>query len=123
MERERPEYLPTIRARRWEFPWLLVIGIVLLALMAGGGHMLLRTNAAWADRFQAARDTPRKVDPSAAREAYLAEVRLRRAVAAREAEKDRTNEPPMRSDDLRCIGGTLFRRIPGGWENVPNKSC
>lgn len=32
MERERPEYLPPIKRRRWSFPWLLFLGAVLLVL-------------------------------------------------------------------------------------------
>lgn len=109
MERERPEYLPAIPRRRWEFPWLLVIGIALMALMAGGAHMLIRTNAAWAARFQTAKQPPRTVDSNAARDAYVAEVRLRRAVAEWEMEKARAAEQGVKSAELRCIGGTLFR--------------
>ncbi|AOA72394.1 hypothetical protein BAY15_1960 [Stenotrophomonas rhizophila] len=123
MERERPEYLPAIRNSRWEFPWLLVIGIVLLGMMAGGVHMLIRTNAAWAERFQTAKEPPRTVDPNAARNAYLAEIRLRRAAAETEAKSARAAEQGVKSAEMRCIGGTLFRRIPGGWENVPNRQC
>lgn len=123
MERERPEYLPAIHRRRWEFPWLLVIGIVLMGLMAGGAHMLIRTNAAWAERFQTAKQPARTVDPNAARDAYVAEVRLRRAAAETAAEQARAGEQSKKSAELRCIGGTLFRRIPGGWENVPNRQC
>ena len=123
MERERPEYLPAIRNSRWEFPWLLVIGIVLLGMMAGGVHMLIRTNAAWAERFQTAKEPPRTVDPNAARNAYLAEIRLRREAAETEAKSAHAAEPGVKSAEMRCIGGTLFRRIPGGWENVPNRQC
>lgn len=123
MERERPEYLPAIRRSRWEFPWLLLIGIVLLGLAAGGAHMLIRTNAAWAQRFQPVERTTRTVNPDAARDAHLAEIRLRRAAAEQEAHKAETATRASKPEELRCIGGTLFRRIPGGWENVPNRQC
>lgn len=123
MERERPEYLPAIPRRRWEFPWMLVLGIVLLGLMAGGAHMLLRTNAAWAHRFQPVERPARAVDPNAAQAAHLAEIRLRRVTAERAARNAGAVEPASTPDQLRCIGGTVFRRIPGGWENIPNRQC
>lgn len=123
MERERPDYLPAIRRSRWEFPWLLVLGIVLLGLLAGGAHMLIRTNAAWAARFQAPREAPRTFDPNAANEAALAEARLRRVAAERQAHNEAQQARAERPEELRCIAGTLFRRIPGGWENVPNRGC
>lgn len=123
MERERPEYLPAIRQSRWEFPWLLVIGIVLLGLMAGGVHMLTRTNAAWEQRFKPVERHPPTVDVHPERDAYIAEIRRRRAAAE---QATRTGEAASRartSSELRCIGGTLFRKIPGGWENLPGRSC
>ena len=123
MERERPEYLPAIRRSRWEFPWLLVLAIVLLALLAGGAHMLIRTNAAWAARFQTPHERPRTVDPNAAIEAALAELRLRRLAAERQALNEAEHAGAESPEELRCIAGTLFRRIPGGWENVPNRGC
>jgi len=123
MERERPEYLPAIRERRWEFPWLLLIGVVLVGLLVGGAHMLIRTNAAWAERFQRAERPVQTVDPNAAREAHLAEIRLRRVAAEQELRARATESKAAQSAELRCIGGTLFRRIPGGWENVPKTPC
>lgn len=123
MERERPDYLPAIRSSRWEFPWLLVLGIVLLGLLAGGAHMLIRTNEAWAARLQTPQERPRTIDPNAARDAHLAEVRLRRAAAEQEAKAAKLAAGQTASSEMKCVGGTLFRRIPGGWENVPNRGC
>lgn len=123
MERERPDYLPAIRRSRWEFPWLLVIGIALLALMAGGAHMLLRTNAAWTERFQPEERPTKVATLNAARDAKIAEIRLMRAAAEQEAKNAEIARRADEANQLRCIGGTLFRRIPGGWENVPNRSC
>lgn len=123
MGRERPDYLPDIRRSRWEFPWLLALGIVLLGLLAGGTHMLIRTNAAWAARFQTPQERPRTMDPNAAQDAHLAEVRLRRAAAEQEAKAAELATGKTAPSELKCVGGTLFRRIPGGWENVPNRGC
>lgn len=129
MERERPGYLPPIERRRWEFPWLAVLAIALLALLASGVYMLSRTHAAWNERFSRTTDTaiadtatPTQVPGDAEREAMLADIRLKRAAAeaaARSAEHGKRTE----KHELRCINGILFRRIPGGWENLPGQSC
>lgn len=125
MERERPEYLPPIKPRRWSFPWLTFIGIVVLALAAFGIKQHLDTQAAWNKRFtEQPKSSPQQAyDPAAPanskadaqREAMIAEIRLRREQAEREAMKDR--------DGWRCINGVPFRKIPGGWENVPGQRC
>jgi hypothetical protein len=133
MERERPEYLQPIEQRRWEFPWLAVIAAALIALMAGGVHMLSKTHAAWNQRFSTAA-TPSESDRTEAkREAELAEIKLRQTVAARDADlekirqrrarAERDSKAAQEDDQYRCIQGTLFRRIPGGWENLPGQSC
>ncbi|CAM4113644.1 hypothetical protein STLA111740_00515 [Stenotrophomonas lactitubi] len=49
------------------------------------------------------------------RNASVAEIRLRRAAAEREIQQRRA--------EIRCIGGVAFRRIPGGWENIPGETC
>uniref|UniRef100_UPI001C30C943 hypothetical protein n=1 Tax=Stenotrophomonas sp. GbtcB23 TaxID=2824768 RepID=UPI001C30C943 len=121
MERDRPDYLPAIRRSRWEFPWLLVLGIVLLGLLAGGAHMLIRTNAAWAARFQTPQERPRTIDPNAARDAHIAEIRLQRVAAEQKAKAAGLAPETPAPSELKCVSGTLFRRIPGGWENVPNR--
>jgi len=128
MERERPEYLPPIERRRWEFPWLAILAVALLAVMGTGVHMLMETNAAWQGRFKAARPTtaaPVVAEPitdDAGRSAKLAEIRLKRAQAEAAA---KLGESAKRAEqtDLKCINGVLFRRIPGGWENLPGEDC
>ncbi|WP_132862267.1 hypothetical protein [Stenotrophomonas sp. ATCM1_4] len=126
MERERPEYLPPIKPRRWSFPWLTLIGLTVLILAAFGVKQHLDTQSAWNTRFAtkptvkpAARDVTTNLDElraTAQREAKLAEIRLRRVAAEREAiNKER--------EEWRCIDGTPFRKIPGGWENVPGERC
>lgn len=123
MERKRPEYLPPIEKPRWSFPWLTVIGISVLALAVFGVKQHLATQAAWNQRFNRPAPTTmqapltlEQLKAQAEREAKSAEVRLRRAVAEREAaEKER--------EQWRCINHIPFRQIPGGWENVPGESC
>lgn len=90
--------------------------------------MLMKTNAAWQERFKAARPTaaaPVDAEPiadAAPRSTMLAEIRLKRAKAEAEAKRgERTKRAEQ--TDLRCINGVLFRRIPGGWENLPGEDC
>ncbi|CAM0118336.1 hypothetical protein SMG44B_10053 [Stenotrophomonas maltophilia] len=45
----------------------------------------------------------------------MAEIRARREQAEREVKQ--------RREEIRCIGGVAFRRIPGGWENIPGETC
>jgi len=47
--------------------------------------------------------------------AKMAEIRARLEQEEREARREH--------EGLRCIGGVAFRRIPGGWENVPGETC
>lgn len=128
MERERPEYLPPIERRRWEFPWLAVLAIALLALLIGGMHMLTKTHAAWNERFSTT-DTavadpapPAQVLDDAEHAAKLAEIRLKRT-AAEAKTRSAEQRKRLEASGLRCINGMLFRRIPGGWENLPGQSC
>lgn len=123
MERERPEYLQPIPRTRWEFPWLGLWAVLLLGMAGAGIWLHLRTGSAWNVRFQAP-DTPSESaidgqapqpEPVADRQAMLAEVRARREQAEREIRRKRA--------DVRCIDGVAFRRIPGGWENVPGETC
>ncbi len=131
MERERPEYLPPIEPRRWSFPWLALWAALLLGMAGAGISLHLRTNAAWIERFQnhkaasadasqptaqqaPAQESAPELTP-AEKEAYIAHIRMRRERAEREAKRQ--------SEELRCIGGVAFRRIPGGWENVPGATC
>lgn len=141
MERERPEYLPPIERRRLEFPWLAVLAIALLALLAGGVHMLTKTQAAWAERFdrkpemRRPSEMPVPVAVEDDRKEMLSDIRRKRAKAEaeaqrRNAERELLNENEANpqqggnnAQQLRCVNGTLFRRIPGGWENLPGERC
>ncbi len=123
MERERPEYLQPIPRTRWEFPWLGLWALLLLGMAGAGIWLHLRTGDAWNARFQGSPTTSGPIrddqttqpEPVVDQTAMLAEVRARRAQAEREIQRKRA--------DLRCIDGVAFRRIPGGWENVPGETC
>lgn len=123
MKRERPEYLQPIPRSRWEFPWLALWAVLLLGMAAGGIWLHMRTGDAWSERFETPAPVPAQVttrDQAQAaihpdKEAAIAHIRILRERAGREAEKARA--------DVRCIDGVPFRRIPGGWENVPGETC
>lgn len=97
---------------------------VLLLGMAGAGIWLhLKTGDAWNARFNAPSAPPAttapipapKTEPDPELQAKIAAIRVRREQAERREQQQR--------NEVRCIGGVLFRRIPGGWENVPGESC
>lgn len=130
MERERPEYLESIPRTRWEFPWLGLWAVLLLGMAGAGIWLHVRTGDAWNTRFNAppassvtttsaipAEPPKTEIDPN--REAMIAHIRMRREWAEREAKREATRQ----REELRCIGGVAFRRIPGGWENVPGATC
>ena len=131
MERERPEYLPQIPRSRWEFPWLGMWAVILLGMAGAGIWLHLRTGDAWTARFTRSAEAAPAVVPSTAttpapgvideeaKQQKIAEIRLRRA-AVEAAEK---NAEARQKEELRCISGVAFRRIPGGWENVPGAPC
>lgn len=133
MERERPEYLQPIPRTRWEFPWLGMWAVLLLGMAGGGIWLHLKTGDAWNARFQSrpahqaeqhplspattdAIESKQAASAEDERQRLIAEIRLRRAAAEKDAAK-------RRPEELRCISGVAFRRIPGGWENVPGMPC
>ncbi len=141
MERERPEYLQPIPRSRWEFPWLGLWAVLLLGMTVAGIWLHLKTGDAWNARFKAPAASPvttKPAEPAAAtrdsdREALLAQIRVRREQAEKEARLAEMKahqaaaakwiEAEQRNKELRCVGGVVFRRIPGGWENVPGETC
>ncbi|HIE4122969.1 TPA: hypothetical protein ACXOG4_000044 [Stenotrophomonas maltophilia] len=127
MERERPDYLQPIPRSRWEFPWLGLWAVLLLGMAGAGIWLHLRTGDAWSARFQTEHApnpstsvaTAAQPEPMPDRKALLAEIRVRREQAEREAQ----HAERQRRAEIRCIGGVAFRRIPGGWENIPGETC
>lgn len=132
-DRVRPEYLPPIAPRRFSFPWMAFWAAALLALAGAGVWLHLKTSAAWTQRFDRTAAERFESMPTLARphvhdqpadrtlteSAALEEIRLMRASAEREIQRSRQED----KDATRCISGTVFRRIPGGWENVPGLQC
>lgn len=123
MERQRPDYLEPIPRTRWEFPWLGLWAVLLLGMAGAGIWLHLKTGDAWNTRFKGAtapsaaaapiEPSTAEIDPS--RQVPIAEIRARREQAEREILQHRAG--------IRCIGGIAFRRIPGGWENIPGQKC
>jgi len=143
MERERPEYLQPIPRTRWEFPWLGMWAVLLLGMAGAGIWLHLKTGDAWNARFRknvapqslTQPDMPSTVTTEE-RDAFTAEIRegrrraeieaqiteaRLRAIAAQRAASGQSNS--AKKGEFRCINGIAFRRIPGGWENVPGAPC
>lgn len=124
--RERPEYLPQTRREGSGLGWTLAVGICLAAAIAGGAAIYVRTVADWhrAKEEKAARTATQREAGTAAlamqqeryRQLRIAEMRAQR-------EQVQEERQALERGEMRCINGTMFRRIRGGWENVPGRSC
>lgn len=124
MERERPEYLPPIERRRWHFPWLITGFLTVVSLATIGVLTLGRTNSAWSERFEGLRRAAETVErPAATSKPAHAPVTPRREPTAASAVTATRARPEQLGRDMRCINGMLFRRIEGGWENLPGSRC
>ena len=121
MERERPEYLPPIERKRWNFPWLITGFLTLVSLATIGVLTLGRTNSAWSERFEGVRRSIEAVEQPSAVRAAEPPTAVRPASAA-PPERQQVR-PTQKAQDLRCINGMFFRRIEGGWENLPGSRC
>jgi hypothetical protein len=125
MERERPEYLEAIPRTRWEFPWMALWAVLLASLVAAGVWQHMKTNEAWNARFETSQPKPVRIEGR--REpigAWASEQRKASISAVREArERAAAAELPATSNTFRCINGMTFRKIPGGWENLPDVPC
>jgi len=120
MERERPEYLPPIERRRWYFPWLVTGFLTVVSLAVIGVLTLGRTNSAWSERFEGLR---RAADATEVPAPAPAPAAPRRESAVAPPVTVSRARPEQLSRDMRCINGMLFRRIEGGWENLPGSRC
>lgn len=120
MERERPEYLPPIERRRWNFLWLITGFLTLVSLATIGVLTLGRTNSAWSERFEGVRRSIEATEQSST-------ARPERSTAVSSMPSTPPErlqaQPPQKAQGLRCINGMFFRRIEGGWENLPGSRC
>lgn len=131
MDRERPPYLDEVpRDRRGNWTMYLLAAALLVALI-GGWQIYARTVAAWSDRFENPQPTRnQKLNAERRRQAQAEEAqrqialeRIRAQSEAARAEARLRRIQQLQSGELRCINGTLFRKLPGGWENVPGERC
>ncbi len=124
MERERPEYLAPIPRKRWEFPWLGLWAVALASMAAAGIWLHLQTGAAWDARFnQPVAPLDDAAPAENARPAQTPQDRAARDATIESIRERRLKAAGRPNSDERCIDGVLFRRIPGGWENVPGHHC
>ncbi|KAI1699428.1 hypothetical protein Ddc_18584 [Ditylenchus destructor] len=124
MERERPEYLPPIESRRWHFPWLITGLLTVVSLATIGVLTLGRTNSAWSERFEGLRRAAETVETPAATPAHShGSATPKRELKAASRVTTARVRPEQLGPNMRCINGMLFRRIEGGWENVPGSRC
>lgn len=99
---------------------MAAIGIAVLALAGFGVKQHLATQAAWNERFNRPKATARTPEPIPFEtQADDPVERIRQIRKARERAELELRE----RDSWRCINGTPFRKIPGGWENVPGQRC
>jgi hypothetical protein len=120
MERERPEYLPPIERKRWNFPWLITGFLTLVSLTAIGVLTLGRTNSAWSERFEG---IPRSIEAAEQSSTVRTEPPTAVSSVPSALPERQQVQPSQKAQNLRCINGMLFRRIEGGWENLPNSNC
>lgn len=127
VERVRPEYLDPIGKKRSGFPWMLLIGAAVVVLAVLGIKQHMETQAAWHARFDKGQRKVPDVKPAieADQQAQIAAIRKQREEA--EEKKIRAVLDEVIKDEeagnIKCIHGTAFRKIPGGWENIPNIRC
>lgn len=107
---ERPRH-PVARERSGIIH-ITLIGLALATVIAGGVHLLGRTQLAWNARYGERPPTP-KAQPQS--EAPL--VLPAPDPVYEQLKKD------FAAGRLRCVNGQLFRKLPNGWENIPGEDC
>lgn len=129
MERELPPYRAAVtkpaRASIWP---TVAITAVLLAVAGCGIYLLGQTHARWeknrADKAARIAEFERQWTAQEAATKAAQTEEDRRQIEEMKAEIERERLRPLNPpESLRCINGQLFRRIPGGWENLPDSSC
>ncbi|WP_267094985.1 hypothetical protein [Xanthomonas sacchari] len=124
--RERPEYLPQTKREGSGLGWTLAVGICLAAAIAGGAAIYVRTVADW-HRAKEEKASQRAATRAAGMAAMAIEQekyrQLRIAEIKAQREQAQQEWKALERGQLRCINGTIFRRIDGGWENLAGRSC
>lgn len=128
MERELPPYRQTFKQAPRASSWpAILIGAFMLAIIAGGVHLLGETRQRWESNKAAQASKSAEFErqwkaqqfppttPAPDRTYELARLRQLRE----DAEQRRLEQQGLR----KCINGVVFRRIPNGWENVPHARC
>ncbi|WP_295945296.1 hypothetical protein [uncultured Xanthomonas sp.] len=124
-ERTRPDYLPPARREGSGIWWTLIVGACLAGALAGGAALYIETVKDW----HSARQPRAQITANAGTEQNSADIERqeykRRKLAEIQAKRTEIAEMEnwMSKGEIRCINGTLFRRINGGWENLPGKEC
>ncbi len=121
MERERPPYREMFQNEHSSSVWpTVLVGLVLLAAIAGALIVYRNTLAGWERRFG---DKPQPTaHPAIERTPEALPPALTDEDMARIIEQERKREAED-AKSLRCINGQLFRRLPNGWENLPGRYC
>lgn len=128
MERELPPYRAAVTKPARPSIWpTLIVGAVLASVIGGGIYLLGQTRAKWeanragkAERAAAFERQWQQQQDAMTVERVQAAAQLEEL--RREAIRNR-GKPVVAPEPLRCINGQLFRRIPGGWENLPDARC
>ena len=126
VERVRPEYLDPIGKKRSGFPWLLLVGTAVAVLAVLGLKQHIATQAAWEARFSKlvpAEPETAQIKQAEQIDAAAAEARLHRLALVRRQREEARMQRQKDAMGWRCINGTPFRKIEGGWENVPGEKC
>lgn len=135
MEREQPPYRAALTKPARSSIWpTLIISAVLMAVIGSGVYLLGQTRAKWEqkradkatkiaefERQWQAQQFPPQNDLQRRREASL-ELEWERRHRAEEALYNQTARD-LTEGKLRCINGQTFRKIPNGWENLPDTPC
>lgn len=101
---------------------MTAIGVTMLGLAAFGIKQHLDTQAAWNARFNKPKAAASHGPPPGLPVAAQNDDPLERFRQIRE-EQQRAERDLKERESWRCINHIPFRKIPGGWENVPGESC
>lgn len=114
---------PQDRRERTGIVQIVLIAAVLLAALYGGLRLLGGTHAAWeqrqAERHAHAVAVRKAVETAEQDRISQATYEQQTAIMEAAAERRRLFE----TGQMKCVSGTVFRKLPNGWENVPGARC